>query len=158
MEKETYLTFLLEQELFAVNVINVLEVIEQQQVTRVPKAPTHILGIINFRGEILPVIDTRQKFNLPVQEAQIKNFIIVYDISIDNQHYTVAATADGVKDVIELSLSDIKPIPEMGLSFDSRYMIGAIRQDEHFILLLHPQKVFTITDTDTLLQPELINQ
>ena len=158
MEKSTFLTFLLGNELFAVNVANVLEVLEQQQITRVPRAPEHIMGIINFRGEILPVVNTRQKFNLPTIDEESKNFIIVYDLTKDEVNYTVSATADGVKDVIEIDPSEIKPVPEMGLSYDTRYIAGVIRRNDAFILLIHPDKVFSVADSEVTKQMETINQ
>lgn len=148
MEKETYLTFMLGHELFAVNVKNVLEVLEQLQITRVPKAPEHILGIINFRGEILPVVNTHYKFNLTESGGLLKNYVIVYIIGNGEQHFSVAATADGVKDVIEISPDEIKPVPEMGIRYDSRIIAGAIRRNEQFILIIHPEKVFTMSDTE----------
>jgi purine-binding chemotaxis protein CheW len=146
------------KELFAVNVKNVLEVLEQQQITSVPKAPGHILGIINFRGEILPVVNTRLKFSLTETGDLLKNFVIVYIIGEGEKHFTVAATADGVKDVIEISPDEIKPVPEMGISYDSRFIVGAIRRDENFILLIHPEKVFSINDIEIAKQEELVNQ
>lgn len=158
MEKSTFLTFVLGTDLFAVNVVNVLEVLEQQQITRVPKAPDHILGIINFRGEILPVFNTREKFKLPVKDDESKNYIIVYDLKKNDDSYTVSATSDGVKDVIEVDQEEIKPVPEMGLSFDSKFIAGIIRRDEKFILLLKPEKIFSSSEAEAVKQVETVNQ
>lgn len=148
MEKETYLTFLLENDLFAVNVTNVLEVLEQQHISRVPKAPEHILGITNFRGQILPVIDTRRKFRMAPKDADLKNYVIVYEIKRDEQEFMVSATADGVKDVIEIDVEDINPVPEMGLDYDSRFISGVIHRNERFILIIKPEKLFSIKDIE----------
>jgi purine-binding chemotaxis protein CheW len=150
MEKETFLTFLLGQELFAVNVKKVLEVLEKQHITKVPQTPGHILGIINFRGEILPVIDTRVKFNLESLAIEDKNFVIVYDISTANNKYIIAATADAVKDVIEISDTEIKPVPEMGINYDSKFISGAVRRDNDFILILDIEKVFSFSDIESI--------
>ena len=158
MEKQTFLTFKLGLEYFAVNVIKVLEVLERQQITRVPQTPAHILGILNFRGEILPVINTRCKFNLPSHDREDKNLIIVYDISTETHKLIIAATADSVKDVIEIDPSEIKPVPEMGLSYDTRYIAGVIRRNDTFILLIHPDKVFSVTDAEVAKQLETVNQ
>lgn len=147
MEKQTFLTFLLGKEYFAVNVIKVLEVLERQYITRVPQAPAHILGIINFRGDILPVVDTRYKFNLPSQNEDEKNYIIIYDVSTADSKIIIAATADAVKDVIEIADDEIKPVPEMGISYNAKYISGAIRRHEEFILLLDIEKVFSLSDS-----------
>jgi purine-binding chemotaxis protein CheW len=148
MEKETYLTFVLGRELFAVNVKNVLEVLEQQQITRVPKAPDHILGIINFRGDILPVVNTHMKFGFAESETTVKPYVIVYDLTRDNHRYIVAATADGVKDVIEVLPDEIKTVPEMGITYDARFLQGAIMRHDRFVLLVHPDRLFSVSDVE----------
>ena len=148
MDKETYLTFKLGEEFFAVNVANVLEVLEKQEITPVPRAPENILGIINFRGNILPVIDTRQKFNLTGIEADLISILIVFELGPADDRFSVAATADAVKDVIEKSQDEIKPIPEMGLSYDTQFIRGAVRREENFILLLETEKVFSPSNAE----------
>ena len=150
MEKQTFLTFLLGQENFAVDVRKVLEVLEKQHITKVPQTPEHILGILNFRGDILPVIDTRHKFNLTSTDIEEKNFVIVFDISSESNKIIIAATADAVKDVIEISDDEIKPVPEMGIRYNVKYISGAIRRDEEFILLLDIDKVFLLSDKEAI--------
>jgi purine-binding chemotaxis protein CheW len=157
-EKETYVTFELGQDLFAVNVKYVLEVLDHQQITNVPKTPEHILGIINFRGEILPVVNTRVKFKLNKPIEEHKNIIIVYILEQGDHFYSVAGKADGVKDVIEIAPDEIKPVPEMGLSYDTRFVSGVIKRDEKYILIIHPEKVFSISDTEIIIQAETTNQ
>lgn len=149
MEKQTFLTFLLGRECFAVNVTKVLEVLEKQNITAVPQTPEHILGIINFRGDILPVVNTRLKFNLPAHDIDEKNFVIVFDVSTEVKKTIIAATADAVKDVIEISDDEVKPVPEMGISYNIKYISGAIRRNEEFILLLDIEKVFSHADKET---------
>lgn len=156
MEKETYLTYVLGQELFAVNVKNVLEVLEQQQITRVPKSPDHILGIINFRGEILPVVSTHLKFGFTDSEPSLKTYVIVYDLAREEGHYLVAATADGVKDVIEVLPDEIKPVPEMGVQFDARFLQGAIIRHDRFVLLVNPDKLFSTKDIEININQQTI--
>ncbi len=158
MERETFLTFVLGKEIFAVNVVYVLEVLEQQQITQVPKTPEHIMGIINFRGEILPVVNTRRKFKLPDKDESLKNYVIVYEIGTDEQKFSVAATADAVKDVIEINHDEIKPVPEMGINYDAKYLAGVIRRNEAFIMLLDVAKVFSISDSETIKQNEITIQ
>lgn len=148
MEKLTLLTFLLGNEYFAVNVSHVLEVLEKQHITRVPKTPDYILGITNFRGEILPVVNTRHKFNLPSLNAEDKNYIIIYDICNKDSKFTIAATADSVKDVIEITEEEIKAVPELGIGYNSKFISGAIRKTDHFIMLLDVNKLFLSSDSE----------
>jgi len=154
----TYLTFILGNELFAVPVTRVLEVLQRQQITPVPKTPEHILGIINFRGDILSVIDTRQKFNLSLTDNNAKQVVIVFEIENSDGTKTMAsATADAVKDVIDIKDEEIKPVPELGLNFDSRYISCAIYRKGNFILLLDIEKVFSANDLATVNQLHTIN-
>jgi purine-binding chemotaxis protein CheW len=148
MEKETFLTFIVENEYFAVDVKYVLEVLEHRAITRVPQAPPHILGIINFRGEILPVTDIRYKFNMPPHAEDEKSIIIVYEITKEDKTFSITATADAVKDVIEIDKDEIKPVPEVGINYDNRYISGIIKRDDKFILLLCVEKLFSINETD----------
>ncbi len=157
MENETYLTFHLGEDYFAVNVKNVLEVLEQQRITFVPKAPPHILGIINFRGQILPVIDTRFKFGIPGDDKDTKNSVIVYELKGENEVTTIAATADAVKDVIEISPDEIRPIPELGISYDTKYILGAIRREEAFVLVLEIEKVLAPGQKERIILNEFIS-
>jgi purine-binding chemotaxis protein CheW len=157
-DMETYLTFLIKDEFFAVPVQHVLEVLQKQRITPVPKTPGHILGIINFRGDILPVVDTRQKFNLSISDNNEKHVVIVFEIeNQDESKMMIAATADAVKDVIEIPEKDIKEVPELGLSFDSRFVSGAIRYENSFILLLDIKKVFSSADLASINQIQLSN-
>ncbi|HOT15655.1 MAG TPA: chemotaxis protein CheW [Bacteroidales bacterium] len=144
MKANTYLTFKLGQELFAVNVDNVLEVLERQLITPVPDAPKNLLGIINFRGEILPVLNTHLKFNLTVEDnEELERLLIVFEIGQDENKYSVAATADAVKDVIEVANEQIKPVPENGISYDSKYLTGITNYNNQFVMLLNTIKAFS---------------
>jgi purine-binding chemotaxis protein CheW len=150
MEKDTYLTFVLGKEYFAVNVKTVLEVLEEPYITPVPMAPEHILGIINFRGEIVPVADSRLKLNMPSLEGDVKNYVIIFEIGTDQEKVSIAATADAVKDVIEIDPEEIKPVPEMGITYDVRFISGVIRRDDKFILLMNIEKVFSLVEMETM--------
>ncbi len=147
---DTYLIFILGNEHFAVSVSKVLEVLQRQKVTPVPKTPPHIQGIINFRGDILPVIDTRSKFNLPKLNSDEKFLVIVFEIGSKEQKIIIAATADSVKDVLEIKDSDVKPVPELGLNYNSKFISGAINKDDKFILMLDIEKVFTNSDLSNI--------
>jgi len=153
METSTFLTFLIGKEYFAVNVVKVLEVLQHQNITLIPKTPEHILGIINFRGEIIPVVDTRKKINIASDEEEGK-IVIVFEIDHGETKTKIAATADSVKDVIEITENEIKPVPEMGIKYNANFLGGAIRRDEKFILLLTIEKVFSIADLSEITQLE----
>jgi len=142
-KKQAYLSFELNDEIFAITVHNVLEVLENQKLTKVPKAPQYIKGVINFRGEILPVVDTRIKFNMPEKENESKSVIIVFDIDLEDKKLLIGGIVDGVKDVIEIENSEIKDIPNMGSRYNSDFLHGMIKKDDIFIMLLNIEKVFS---------------
>lgn len=157
----TYLSFVVHNELFAINVSKVLEVLQQQNLTRVPNAPEYIRGIINFRGEIVPVFETRTKFNLPQREDENNFVIIVVDLSTDTEIYRVGAIVDKVKDVINIDEAEIKPIPAMSKDFNTSFLQGIFKLQHDFIMLLNVEKLFSseelmsITEASTL---ENVNQ
>jgi purine-binding chemotaxis protein CheW len=139
----TYLSFIICNEYYAVNVDKVLEVLEKQEITPVPNTPDVIDGIINFRGEIVPVFETRMKFNLPRREQDISYVIIVLDLSQNNEVYRVGAKVDKVKDVVEIDHEQIKPVPAMSSEFNAEFVNGVVRLDDKFIMLLDIEKVFS---------------
>jgi purine-binding chemotaxis protein CheW len=139
----TYLSFTVCDELFAVNVTKVLEVLQKQHITKVPNAPNYIRGILNFRGEVVPVFESRTKFNLPERQNEIAFVIIVLDLSKENEGYRIGAIVDKVRDVISIDDADIKPVPTMSKEFDSTFLTGIYKQKEDFILMLDVEKVFT---------------
>ncbi len=150
--KQAYLSFRLSNELFAVNAFKVLEVLEQQYITEIPQTPDYVLGVINFRGEILPVFDTRRKFNMPARDEKQKFVIIVLDLVIDGQQVMIGTTADGVKDVIEIEEKEIKEVPEVGSSFNIEFLEGIIHRDNGFIMMLNVDKIYAEENVELMLQ------
>jgi purine-binding chemotaxis protein CheW len=142
--KNVFLSFKLGKELFAVSVKKVLEVLQHQHITEIPDLPEYIKGVINFRGDILPIFDARLKFNLKVQsENDNQTVIIVLDLSMESKNIRIGAVVDGVKDVITFDEADIKPVPEMGLIYNAEYINGMIKIGNSFIMILNVDKVFT---------------
>ncbi len=148
----TYLSFIVCDELFAVNVDKVLEVLQKQRITKVPSAPEYIKGIINFRGEVVPVFESRTKFNLPDREEQDSFVVIVLDLSNDNEEFRIGAIVDRVKDVINIESAEIKPVPHMSKDFNSDFLEGIYKQHDEFIMLLDVEKVFTSNEINELKQ------
>jgi len=146
LKKSAFLSFNLSSEIFAITVTKVLEVLEIQPVTKVPQTPEYIRGVINFRGDILPVIDTRRKFNMESVADTPKTVIIVLDLVIFNKKLIVGIIADSVKDVIEISPSDVKEVPSLGSRYNSDFLEGMIKTDSGFIMILNIEKVFTADD------------
>jgi purine-binding chemotaxis protein CheW len=142
----TYLSFIVCGEFYAVDVVNVLEVLEKQEFTKVPNAPEVIKGIINFRGEVVPVYDSRIKFNLPRRDENASFVIVVIDLSKENEIYRVGAIVDKVKDVININDNEIKAVPPMSKEFKAEFLKGIYKLNNQFILLLDIDKVFSSSE------------
>ncbi len=139
----TYLSFIVCDELFAVNVAKVLEVLQKQRITHVPNAPEYIKGIINFRGEVVPVFESRTKFNLPARPNDDAYVVIVFDLSKGADVFRIGTVVDRVKDVISIDDTEIKPVPPMSKDFNTDFLQGIYKQQADFIMLLNVEKVFT---------------
>ena len=146
IKKDSYLSFKLNKEFFAVEVKKVLEVLDKQYITRVPKSPEYIKGVISFRGEILPVIETRRKFNMPLIDKDADYVIIILDLIINDKSLQLGAIADGVNDVLEITDDQIKSVPEMGSNYNTEFITGMIKLDNNFIMILNVDKVFSVDE------------
>jgi purine-binding chemotaxis protein CheW len=153
MEKSltSYLTFKLGDELFAAKVAKVNEILEIPKITRVPRAPEFMRGVVNLRGNVLSVIDSRLKFGLPPTEDTINTCIIVMNIQIENQDITLGMIADAVKEVIEIDQQSIQAPPEMGSKYRSEFIDGMVKSGEQFIMLLNIDLLFS-NEEATILQ------
>lgn len=140
---ESYLTFKLDNELFAINVSKVLEILEVMPITKVPKSPPFMKGVINLRGNILPVIDTRNKFCMPQEAFTIDTCIIVLSINSGNDSILVGAVVDSVQKVIDIPEELIQPSKSLGAIYREDFINGIIKVEEDFIMVLNIDKVFS---------------
>ncbi|MCC5927714.1 MAG: chemotaxis protein CheW [Cyclobacteriaceae bacterium] len=140
--KRSYLSFQLGDEIFAADVSKVLEILELRPITKVPKTPAFMRGVINLRGSVLPVLDTRIKFGLTVKEDTVDTCIIVLLVELDGDMITLGALADSVEEVLELTDDEIELPPSIGSKFNPDYLKGMYRNEDHFIMILDVDKVF----------------
>src|SRR6188508_478975 len=112
-DSNSYLTFALGDEKFAIPVDHVQEVVEFSQVTKVPNAPSYMLGIINLRGRVLPLLDTKLKLGLPATERTQKSRIMVLDIQTeDDKNIQIGAMVDIAREVMEINDNEVQDAPE----------------------------------------------
>jgi len=137
----SYLTFKLGGEEFGAHVSQVLNILEMTKITEVPKSPEYMKGVINLRGMVLPVIDTRIKFGMPETEYTNNTCIIVMDIDDGNDTVHIGAIVDEVLSVIEIEESQIEPPPGIGSKYKSEFIYGMAKIEENFVMLLDMQKV-----------------
>lgn len=143
----SYLSFMLNGEIFAIDVNLVVEVLEMQKITPIPKTKPYIKGVINFRGEILPVIDTRLKFNMEETPENNNSVIIVLEIkNPDTPPLQIGTIADGVKDVVYVKPLDIMAVPELNTKINTEYTEGIFNLNDNFITILNVNKIFSLSN------------
>ncbi len=144
--RNTYLSFLIGDEYFAVPVAKVLNVLEKQQISQVPNAPDYLRGVINFRGEIISVVRTHRKFGMEDIDDDAKYVIITLELDRGEENLVLGAIADKVKDVISIPEDEIKPTPKVDTDFKTDYLKGIYQKDDRFILILNVDAVFSKTE------------
>lgn len=130
-------TFKIAKEEFAVDILKVQEIIKLVEITRVPKSPCFVEGVINLRGKVIPVIDLRKRFGLDNVERNKDSRIIV----IETDGKTVGMLVDSVSEVLRLDAGTIEPSPEIAGSVDSEYVNGVGKLEDRLIILLSLDKV-----------------
>ena len=138
-----YLTFQLGDEIFAIDVANVREILEYNSVTRVPRSPEYMRGVINLRGSVVPVFDMRLKFGMAGTEKTINTCIVVVEVSYEGEDIIIGALVDSVQEVFELEGSQIEPAPRIGTHLRTEFIKGMGKKDERFIIILDIDKVFS---------------
>jgi purine-binding chemotaxis protein CheW len=151
-EIKTYLSFIIDNEYFAVNVSKVLEVLQSQKITRVPNVSNDIKGVINIRGEIIPVFEMRTRFGLPDRALDDKYVIIVLEITSKNTKSVIGAIANRVKDVITIENNDIMAVPKMNTKINVDLITGIIKLKDDFIMMLDVDKMFSEQELEVLSQ------
>lgn len=134
--KQTYLSFNIGGEFFCVNTNKVLNIIELPKIVKIPQSPDYLLGIINLRGEVLPVIDSRIKFGIPVTDYTVNTNIIVMDVLMNEEFTHIGVLVDAALEVFEIPDDSILPLPALGSRFRSEFINGVIKQNDDFIMLL----------------------
>lgn len=141
-----YLTFKLDEEVFALEISKVREVLDFTAVTKVPQTPDFMMGVINLRGSVVPVVDMRLKFGMTRTETTVNTCIIIVEIELDGETTVLGALADSVQEVIELDPEQIEPPPRIGTRLKTRFIKGMGKRDNEFIIILDIDKVFSVEE------------
>lgn len=135
-----YLTVNLANEEYGVDILAVREIRGWTPVTRIPQAPPYVLGVLNLRGAIVPVLDLRLRFGLAREEYSATTVTVI--VTVAGRNFGVVV--DAVSDVVDVDAGQIRPVPDMGTAVDTEYLKGLTSVGERMVLLL---------DVDKLLQP-----
>ena len=154
-ETSQYLTFKLEDEVFALDIGKVREVLDFTLIAKVPQTPDFMLGVINLRGTVVPVVDMRLKFATTQTETTVNTCIIIVEIEIDGENTVLGALVDSVQEVMDLDPDQIEPAPRIGTRLNTKFIKGMGKRDNHFIIILDIDKVFS---TDELSMAQAIGE
>lgn len=138
-----FLTFTLADEVFAVDISQVKEVLEYTTLTKVPRTPAFMCGVINLRGSVVPVMDMRLKFGMGQGERTVNTCIIILEVNQGHSATVIGAMVDSVKEVMELNPDQIEPPPRIGTNLRTDFIQGMGKQDEHFVIILNSDKIFS---------------
>jgi purine-binding chemotaxis protein CheW len=142
-ETTQYLTFKLEEEIFTVDVSKVREILDYTPATKVPGTPEFMRGVINVRGNVVPVVDMRLKFGLSATEKTVDTCIVVMEIAVEEEKTVLGALVDSVQEVFELEGNQIEPPPRIGTRWKTEFIKGIGKRNEQLIIILDIDRVFS---------------
>ena len=138
-----YLTFRLDTEEYGLEILKVRTIIELMPITPVPQTPHYVKGVINLRGQIIPIIDTRLKFGMSHIEATDETCIIVVEVMGEGSTVQVGMMVDSVSEVLDISMQEIEDAPALGDGMDDEYILGMAKTKNSVKILLNIDKVLT---------------
>jgi purine-binding chemotaxis protein CheW len=145
-ETTQFLTFKLGDEVFALDISKVREVLDFTTVTKVPRTPEFMRGVINLRGSVVPVVDLRLKFGMTRTESSVNTCIIITEVTVDNDRTVLGALADSVQEVLDLEPGSIAPAPKIGTRLRTEFIHGMGRRDGRFMIILDIDRIFSFDE------------
>lgn len=145
-----YLTFDLADEEYGLEILRVREIIGMMEITPVPRTPEFVLGVINLRGKVIPVVDLRLKFGLPFKDADDRTCIIVVEVLNQGQTIQMGIVVDLVNEVVDVKASDVEPTPSFGVSLDTAFILGMAKVGNKVKILLDIDRVLTANEVASL--------
>lgn len=143
-----YLTFRLEEETYALDISRVHSVLDFDRITKVPKTPDFMRGVINLRGSVVPIVDMKLKFDLSETEKAIDTCVIISEVDLDGENTVLGILADTVEEVITLEPDKIEPAPRIGTKVNTEFIKGMGKRDENFIIILDIDKIFSAEEME----------
>lgn len=143
---QQYLTFMLGAEMFAINILNIKEIIEYGQLTEVPRMPNFIRGVINLRGAVVPVIDMAARFGRPSSGITRKTCVVIIEVEHDEEQHIVGVMVDAVNEVLDIAADQIEPPPSFGANIRSDFIEGMGKVNQKFVIILNVNCVLSMNE------------
>lgn len=144
--EQQYLTFTLGEEMFALGILCIREIIEYGQVTEVPMTPPFIRGVINLRGAVVPVVDLSVRFGRPTREITKRTCIVIVEVASEQGRQEMGIVVDAVSEVLEIPAADIEPAPEFGAKIRTDFIAGMGKVAGRFVVILEPNRVLSLEE------------
>jgi purine-binding chemotaxis protein CheW len=145
-----YLTFILGEESYGIEILKVQEIIGMQAITRIPRTPQYVKGVINLRGKVIPVIDLRLRFGMEAAEVSRKTCIIVVQASKADVNVTMGIVVDEVSEVLEIAVEEIEPSPGFGTTVETSFIMGMAKTENAVKILLDIDKIMSENEMEAL--------
>jgi purine-binding chemotaxis protein CheW len=145
-ETTQYLTFRLANEVYALDIEKVREVLDFTTVTKVPRTPDFMRGVINLRGSVVPVVDLRLRFGMSMTENTVNTCIIITEVTVDGDTTILGCLADSVQEVLDLAQEEISAAPKIGTKLRTEFIKRMGKRDDRFIILLDIDRVFSVEE------------
>jgi purine-binding chemotaxis protein CheW len=136
-----YLTFALAHEEYGLEILKVREIIGYMDITAVPQTPHHVKGVINLRGQVIPVVDLRSKFGMDTTDVTEETCIIVVEIVQGTRNFQTGIVVDHVQEVLDIAGGDIEDAPSFGSSVDTDFILGMGKIGDSVKILLDIQSI-----------------
>lgn len=150
LEREQYLTFMLGEEVFAIGILAIKEIIEFSALTTVPMMPRAVRGVINLRGAVVPVMDLAARFGRVPTEITKRTCIVIVEVEADGERQDIGVVVDAVNAVLDIPTGDIEPPPSFGSRIRCEFIQGMGRIDGRFIILLDVDRVLSMGELEAL--------
>ncbi|MBI5523611.1 MAG: purine-binding chemotaxis protein CheW [Desulfarculus sp.] len=145
-----YLTFDLAEEEYGLEILRVREIIGMMEITPVPRTPDYVLGVINLRGKVIPVIDLRLKFGLPYKDPDDRTCVIVVEVMSEGATVQMGIVVDRVNEVVDVKGAEVEPTPNFGVSLDTTFILGMAKVGNKVKILLDIDRVLTSSEVAAL--------
>lgn len=149
-ENGQYLTFIQQEEMFAIGILGIKEIIEYGNLTTVPLMPKFISGVINIRGAVVPVIDLSARLGREASDKTRRTCIVIIETTNDNEQMDVGIIVDSVSEVLEILPKDIEPSPHFGTNIRSDFISGMGKVNEKFVIILDINRVLSVDEMSSL--------
>jgi purine-binding chemotaxis protein CheW len=145
-----YLTFQLGHEVYGLEILKVQEIIKMLDITKVPRTPAFVRGVINLRGKVIPVVDIRLKFGMEQIDTTEKTCIIVVQVTRDGEILTIGIIVDEVSEVSDIAGGDIEPPPSFGTTIDTNFILGMAKSGNRVRILLDIDKILSTGEIESI--------